>query len=499
VVRRRSLLTGAGLAGLLALGLVDACWLERRVLLVRDDVRLEIPGAPRLRFVQLSDLHIDGDHPLLHKLLDRVRDAKPDVILITGDFLHDVPDRQEAARHTAAAAAFVSGLRRVAPVIGVQGHSEYDGSVVTALDHAGVAFLSNEGRRIGEDGRLLLLGLNTQVGDDAYAQRWKPAFRVLPWKESRLYGVRRGEPYVNFYSHWDPEPAGLADESGPLAWSGYDTTCDAWIDSRKAGAGIVVHSRFVLGEDRMYRLGRVRAENGEPGSFLLTAHSSTLTGTIDTGVDPQPNRWYRLRLRTEVVPGAVRLLAKVWPVDTPEPRDWQAQAEDRGPHRTTSGTVGLWGWGGGTVLYRDLKVTDSRGAVLLNAPLAGPAPPDGFRQGARGTRLTMALARSPYAPKGTPRIVLSHVPDIVMEASTLGIEAVIAGHTHGGQVRLPFVGALTTRNTLGPYFDFGRFEFAAPNRRGLTTLFINGGIGTSVLPVRFWCPPRWAVIEVGDR
>jgi len=111
----------------------------------------------------------------------------------------------------------------------------------------------------------------------------------------------------------------------------------------------------------------------------------------------------------------------------------------------------------------------------------------------------MALARSPYVPKGTPRIVLSHTPDVVMEASTLGIEAVIAGHTHGGQVRLPFVGALTTRNSLGPYYSLGRYEFAAPNRRGLTTLFINGGIGTSVLPIRFWCPPRWAVIEVGDR
>jgi len=85
----------------------------------------------------------------------------------------------------------------------------------------------------------------------------------------------------------------------------------------------------------------------------------------------------------------------------------------------------------------------------------------------------------------------------VMEASVLGIEAVIAGHTHGGQVRIPGVGALITRDGLGPYYDYGRFEFAAPNARGLTTLFINGGIGTSILPIRFWCPPRWAVIVVG--
>jgi predicted MPP superfamily phosphohydrolase len=148
------------------------------------------------------------------------------------------------------------------------------------------------------------------------------------------------------------------------------------------------------------------------------------------------------------------------------------------------------------VLYRNLNVTDAQGAVLLDAPLAGPREPEGFRKGTRGTRLAMALARSPYVPKGTPRIVLAHMPDAVMEASTAGIEAVIAGHTHGGQVRLPFVGALTTRDSLGPYYDHGLYDFAAPNPRGLTALFINGGIGTSVLPLRFFCPPRWAVIEV---
>lgn len=500
---RGKLLTGA--AVLLALWLLDACWLERRVLLVRQDAHLEIPGAPPLRFVQLSDLHIDGDSPLLHKLLDRIREAKPDVILISGDFIQDMPGREETARHTAVAAGLIAQLRRVAPVIGVQGHSEYDGEVIAALDRAGVAFLSNEGRRIGEDGRLLLLGLNTQVGEDAYTKRWRPAFRMLRRKGTAFYGVQRGQPFRNFYSHWDPQPAGLADESGPLAWSGYDTVCDTWIDDDDVGAGIVAHSRFVLGEDRMYRLRRARAENGVPGTFFLVAHGTTLTGKVDTGVEPEPRRWYRMRLRTEVVPGAggigggVRLFAKVWPVDRPEPQAWQAQAEDRGPHRVESGTAGLWGWGGGTVLYRDLKVTDAHGSVLLEEPLTGSVPPEGFREGPRGTRLAMALARSPYVPKGTPRIVLSHVPDVALEASTRGIEAVIAGHTHGGQIRLPFAGALTTRDSLGPYYDYGRFEFAAPNARGLTTLFINGGIGTSVLPLRFWCPPRWAVIEVTGR
>ncbi len=480
----------------LALGLADAFWLEPRVLLLRTDVRIDLE-APLLRAVQLSDLHIVGDRPLLHRLLDEVRAARPDLILVSGDLIRDVPEPEILARHLAATAAFMASLRRIAPVIAVQGHSEHQGEVVARLDQAGVQWLSNEGRRIGPGGGLLLLGVNQQVGSDELGRRYPKLFRTFRQQGEWYYGARQGDPFWNFYTHWDPGPAGRADEGGPLAWSGTDVVCDVWIEHTDVGAGLTVHSRYVIGEDRMYRLRRVRAERGGPGSFVLAAHGTTLTGDVDTGVEPAPGRWYRMRLRTEVAPGVVRLLARVWPADGPEPREWQARAEDRSRFRIEAGTVGLWGWGGGTVLYRNLKATDAGGTVLLDAPLTGRTEPPGWRQGARGTRLALALARSPYVPPGTPRVVLSHSPEVVLEASRRGLEAVLAGHTHGGQVRLPFFGALTTRNALGPLYDFGRFDFAAPNPHGTTQLYISPGVGTSVLPVRFWCPPRWAVVELG--
>jgi predicted MPP superfamily phosphohydrolase len=484
----------------LALGLGDAFWLEPRVLLLRADVRIDLP-APRLRAVHLSDIHVVRDRPLLHRLIDEVRAARPDVILVSGDVIRDVPEPERLARRLDATAAFMAALRRIAPVIAVQGHSEHQGEVVTRLDQAGVQWLSNEGRRIGPGGGILLLGLNQQVGLDdrgrSSSRQWPKPFHPFRHKGEWIYGARQGAPFINFYTHWDPEPAGLADEGGPLAWSGTDLVCDVWIEHTDVGAGLIVHSRYVLGEDRMYRLRRVRAEDGGTGSFVLVAHGTTLTGKVDTGVEPEAGRWYRMRLRTEVEPGAVRLLARVWPADRPEPREWQARAEDRSRFRVESGTVGLWGWGGGTVLYRNVKVTGAGGEALLDAPLTGRKEPPGWQQGARGTRLAMALARSPYVPPGTPHVVLSHTPDVVIEAARRGLDAVLAGHTHGGQVRLPFIGALTTRNPLGAYYDFGRFEFPAPNARGTTPLYINPGVGTSVLPVRFWCPPGWAVVELG--
>jgi len=502
---RRSHIVLLCLGAALALCAVDAFWLETRVLLLRDQVRLPLV-APPLRLVQLSDLHISGDSPLLHDLLRRIAAARPDLVAITGDLIRDVEDPRAQARHTAAAAAFVSQLRRLAqpaPVYAVQGHSEYQGEVVTALGRSGLTWLSDEGRRVGPGGALLLLGLNQQVGIDRLALAGRSPFRFIRQDGQWTHMARLGSPVRNFYRHYDPAPGSLADASGPLAWSGYDAVCDARIDRESAGAGIQVHSRYVLGEDRMIRLRRMSREDGGTGTFTLLLHGSQLTGGaadhLDTGIAPRPGRWYRLRLRTRVEPAVVRVAARVWPAGQPEPGAWQAWAEDRSPERVVAGTVGVWGWGGGTVLYRGMRVVDAAGRPLLDEPLAGPRRPRGWRDEARGTRLELALARSPAAPAGTPRLVLSHTPDVVLEASQRGIEAVLAGHTHGGQVRLPLLGAVTTRSSLGAFYDYGRFEFAAPNQRGVTTLFINAGIGTSLLPLRFLCPPRFAVIDLGGR
>jgi len=497
-LRRRRFVLAAALVFLL--GLADACWIEPRLLLFRDFVRIDLP-APRLRVAHLSDLHIRGDAPLLHRLLREIAASRPDLVVISGDFIHDVPEPEDFARNAGAAAAFVAELRRIAPVYGVQGHSEHQGELVALLARAGLQWLSNEGRRIGSGGSVLLLGLNQQVGVDALAWHWISPFRPIEMAGSRLYGARRGKPYRNFYSSYDPDPAGLADTAGPLAWSGYEVTCDARIDGEDTGVGIDLHSRYVLGEDRMIELSRDGSRWARGGRFTIFAHGSALQGRNNTGVLPEPNRWYRLKVRTEVERDRLLVRAKVWPADQSEPSRWQAEAEDRSPIRVTAGTVALWASGAGTVVYRNLRVVDRAGLVLLDEPLtlaSGVSQPPGFRVGARATRLALALARSPEVPPGTPVVVLSHMPDVVREASQRGLAVVLAGHTHGGQVRIPLIGALATRTSLGPYYDRGRFEFSAPSARGLTTLYINPGVGMSVLPVRFACPPRWALVELGQ-
>jgi predicted MPP superfamily phosphohydrolase len=84
-------------------------------------------------------------------------------------------------------------------------------------------------------------------------------------------------------------------------------------------------------------------------------------------------------------------------------------------------------------------------------------------------------------------ILLAHDPRRLTEAAALNIPLVLAGHTHGGQVVLPVVGALAAQ----------KFPVVAGvGRRGGTTMFVSKGLGTVYVPVRVNCPPEVAILTL---
>ncbi|MBI5209493.1 MAG: metallophosphoesterase [Elusimicrobia bacterium] len=90
-------------------------------------------------------------------------------------------------------------------------------------------------------------------------------------------------------------------------------------------------------------------------------------------------------------------------------------------------------------------------------------------------------------------VFLFHNTDLIKEAASLGIDLYLAGHTHGGQVRLPFYGALVTLSSTGKTYEAGRY------RVGPTDLYVNRGLGLEggLAPrVRFLCRPEITVIDV---
>ncbi len=87
-------------------------------------------------------------------------------------------------------------------------------------------------------------------------------------------------------------------------------------------------------------------------------------------------------------------------------------------------------------------------------------------------------------PPGEPVVLLSHIPDVLGKASDEGIDVVLAGHTHGGQVLIPGIGAPHAPVRLGA-------ELLAGGRRmGHSRVQVSRGIGTTALPIRFDCPPE---------
>jgi uncharacterized protein len=84
-------------------------------------------------------------------------------------------------------------------------------------------------------------------------------------------------------------------------------------------------------------------------------------------------------------------------------------------------------------------------------------------------------------------ILLAHDPRRLTEAAFLNVPLVLSGHTHGGQVVLPVVGALAAQ----------KFPVVAGvGQRGRTTMFVSRGVGTVYAPVRVNCPPEVAVLTL---
>lgn len=92
-------------------------------------------------------------------------------------------------------------------------------------------------------------------------------------------------------------------------------------------------------------------------------------------------------------------------------------------------------------------------------------------------------------PQAARRLLLLHYPAM---ADTLGgprFDLILSGHSHGGQIRLPFYGALALPWGVGPY-DLGYFE----SQGG--PLYVSSGIGTYYIPYRFNCRPEITLVTM---
>ncbi|WP_174614424.1 metallophosphoesterase [Virgibacillus ihumii] len=89
-------------------------------------------------------------------------------------------------------------------------------------------------------------------------------------------------------------------------------------------------------------------------------------------------------------------------------------------------------------------------------------------------------------------VLLSHAPDIIKTYPLLKADLILSGHTHGGQIRAPFIGALVAPDQgLLPKLDKGVFEIG-PDQY----LYIDSGLGTSRIPVRFLNQSQLSLVTI---
>ena len=130
------------------------------------------------------------------------------------------------------------------------------------------------------------------------------------------------------------------------------------------------------------------------------------------------------------------------------------------------------------VLENEVIHFDTRGTQLWLAGLAD-----------LWTRRQNVADTIAMVPEGAPVIALTHNPDIFPDLPQR-VPLLIAGHTHGGQVRFPLIGSVVQSSDYGERYEMGHvFE----NNHHL---FVTSGIGISILPVRFGVPPEIVLLTI---
>ena len=92
-------------------------------------------------------------------------------------------------------------------------------------------------------------------------------------------------------------------------------------------------------------------------------------------------------------------------------------------------------------------------------------------------------------PSDVPVVLLAHDPDNFDEAIEAGVNLLLVGHTHGGQIGIPFLVEKSKKANKSPFMR-GLFV------RGRTKMYVNRGIATTHVPIRFFNRPEITVIKV---
>ncbi len=104
-----------------------------------------------------------------------------------------------------------------------------------------------------------------------------------------------------------------------------------------------------------------------------------------------------------------------------------------------------------------------------------------------------ALGPVEYQPGQPPTVLLMHRPEEMVEAADREVDLVLAGHTHGGQIVVPFYGAPVIPSDVHRRFAAGLERVRDDSR---TQIYVSSGVGMAIMKVRINCRPEVALITL---
>lgn len=149
-------------------------------------------------------------------------------------------------------------------------------------------------------------------------------------------------------------------------------------------------------------------------------------------------------------------------------------------------------WDGLRILTNEHVIIERSGERIVLAGVDDPFT--------RHDDLSHALAG---APDDAFKLLIAHAPSVAGDAADASIDLILSGHTHGGQIRFPLVGAIYPHLRKYRRLVMGLFEGEKLSRilkrdAGEMRVYVSRGIGISNLPLRFMCPPEIVQITLRE-
>ena len=140
------------------------------------------------------------------------------------------------------------------------------------------------------------------------------------------------------------------------------------------------------------------------------------------------------------------------------------------------------------------RIQGADGTALYVSGVIDPAYAGASRKNARDDEITQVFASLDALPIKEVdgfHLLLAHRPEYIEEYVTYGVDLVLAGHTHGGVIRIPFVGGVYALNQgIFPKYAEGR------HRVEDTTLIVSRGLGLNSTGMRVFNPPELVVVTL---